>query len=109
MDTEQEIAPSRSPRAASSRSAAMRTPTAGGWPPGSKFSAKDGNFVPAYALWLFPHGPVFFRESPERESCAKHCNQYQESNQRTNNCEKRIVEEEYSGFQFVYDPCWLVE
>src|SRR6266581_8451385 len=54
-------------------------------------------------------GAVSFRESPERESRDEHCNQHQESNQHTNNGEKRIVEEEDASFQSVYDPYRLLE
>src|SRR5258708_39583699 len=61
-------------------------------------------------IWLFAlQGLVSFCESPERESCDEYCNQHQESNQHTNNGEKCIVEEECSGFQSVYDPCWSIE
>ena len=66
--------------------------------------------IPTHAIWLCPnHSSVSFCESPERESCAEYGNQRQESNQHTNNGEKCIVEEEYGGFQSVYDPCWSIE
>ncbi len=49
------------------------------------------------------------RESQEHESCAEHCNQHQESNQRPKNCEERIVEEKDAVFQSIYDPRRLIE
>src|SRR5258708_36170732 len=60
---------------------------------------------PGGLIGLFPlRGSVPFRESPEYESCDEHGNQHQEGNQRTNNAEKRIVDEEDAVFQSVYDP-----
>src|SRR6266446_671241 len=61
-------------------------------------------------IWLFAlQGLVTFRESPEHEPCAEHCNQHQESNQHPNNGEEGIVEEKDLVFQSFYDPYWLIE